>query len=93
MTRVEQLVEALILVSRADHYMVGIVEPVTLNELEGAKQALIDKENALTADDSLTNTEAIGEGEVVGRALDLVEHAITTRLRHGDSKSFLRFGT
>jgi hypothetical protein len=48
MSRAEQLAEALILVARSNHYMVGIVEPVTQDEIDSARQILITKQNALS---------------------------------------------
>lgn len=46
-TRTEQLAEAVYKVAKANHYMVGIVEPVTQDEIDGARELLIDKQNAL----------------------------------------------
>lgn len=46
-TRAEQLAEAYLEVARVNHYMVGIVEPVTDDELAAAEQLLIGGQNAL----------------------------------------------
>lgn len=45
MTRSEQLANALYAVAKADHYMVGIVEPITKDELDAAEQILIAEQN------------------------------------------------
>jgi hypothetical protein len=45
MTRGEQLADAYVAVAKADHYMVGIVEPVTGEEQDEAEQILIRWEN------------------------------------------------
>lgn len=45
-TRTEDLAEAMLAIARVNHYMVGLVEPVTYDELTGAQQVLIDQQNA-----------------------------------------------
>jgi hypothetical protein len=45
-SRPEQLADAFEAVCRVNHYMVGIVEPFTSNELEAAEQILITRQNA-----------------------------------------------
>jgi hypothetical protein len=67
MERPEQLAEALRAVARANHYMVGIVETVTRDELDAAEQILIAQQNALGAP---SDAPAIQELEL---ALDMVE--------------------
>lgn len=48
-SRAEQLAAAYLEVARANHYMVGIVDPaVTDDELSAARQLLIDGQNVLT---------------------------------------------
>jgi hypothetical protein len=46
MTRSEQLADAMILVAEADHYMVGLTETVTWDELTEAKDILITQQNS-----------------------------------------------
>lgn len=73
MTRAEQLADAYEAVASADHYMVGIVETVTDDELGDAQQILITRQNALT-DES-------GEAfKVLELALDLIEQEQRSRL-------------
>jgi hypothetical protein len=62
MTRAEQLAEAYILTSMVDHYMIGVVEPVTFDDLEAAKAILIDYDNAEN-----------NKNNIINLALDLVE--------------------
>lgn len=45
MERHEQLAEALKLIAGADHYMVGLVEPVSIDEIDNAEQILITNQN------------------------------------------------
>jgi hypothetical protein len=47
MDRYEQLADAYEAVARANHYMVGIVEPCTADERDEAEQVLITRQNAL----------------------------------------------
>lgn len=65
MNRPEQLAEAWVRVATVNHYMVGIVEPYTIEELEAAYQILIDLSNA--SDNKDANIEL---------ALDLVNHVL-----------------
>jgi len=44
--RYEQIAEALILIAKSNHYMVGLKERVTSHELEAAKHILINLQNA-----------------------------------------------
>jgi hypothetical protein len=44
-SRAEQLAEALYQVAAVNHYMVGLVEPHTREELEAAEQLLITAQN------------------------------------------------
>jgi hypothetical protein len=64
-TRPQQLADALYAVAEADHYMVGIVEPVTRDELDDAEQILIARQNAAKL--------ASREFSVCDLALDIVE--------------------
>lgn len=66
-TRERQLADAFLSVARVNHYMVGIVEPFTADELDEAEQVLIGAQNALHPDEM--------EWQHHELALDLVEHA------------------
>lgn len=68
-TRTEQLADALIKVATANHYMVGIVEPFTDEELDGAEQLIITQDNATEPDNAITSL-----------ALDIIEHERQDRL-------------
>lgn len=46
-TREQQLADAYEAVAKANHYMIGIVEQFSDDELEAAKQILIERQNAL----------------------------------------------
>jgi hypothetical protein len=46
MERFEQLADAITAIVRADHYMVGLVEAVTLSEIDAAYQIFVDSQNA-----------------------------------------------
>lgn len=63
-TRIEQLADAFLVVATVYHYMVGIVEPYTSDELDGAEQLLITRSN-----------EQDNENPDLELALDLIEHA------------------
>jgi hypothetical protein len=45
MTRTEQLADAMLAIAKTNHYMVGLVESVTLAEKQGAEQLLITGQN------------------------------------------------
>lgn len=45
-TRPEQIAEAFSRVAKANHYMIGFIGKVTLDELDAAEQCLIALENA-----------------------------------------------
>ncbi len=47
MTRAENLANAIELMAKANHYMLGIVEPITLDEIGDARQLLINRQNTL----------------------------------------------
>ncbi len=69
MTRAERLAEAMLAIAKANHYMVGLVETVTDEELIEAEQILIRHQNSLI----------IRHGAVFQRyelALDLIEQLI-----------------
>jgi len=66
-TRPEQLADALFQVARVNHYMVGIIDPITPAELDQAEQILIDGQNACPK----TNGARFRQYDL---ALDLVEH-------------------
>ena len=66
MPRKDQLADALFSIAEANHYMVGLVEKVTLEELSAAQQILIGKQNRL----SPKSTAAY---RLYSLALDLVE--------------------
>lgn len=62
--RAQHLADAFVHVARANHYMVGVVDAYTSDELDAAEQLLISVENA-----------PHGEHAHVELALDIVEHA------------------
>ncbi len=62
MTRSEQLADAFLLVARANHYMVGIVEAYTVEEILDAEQIIITWSN-----------DADNEDKSIELALDLIE--------------------
>ena len=71
-TRTEQLADAYLTVARVNHYMVGITETVTDDELSGAEQLLITRQNATA-----------GRGKAyraADRALDLLQQEQRKRL-------------
>jgi hypothetical protein len=55
MTRIQQLADAYVLVAKADHYMIGIIETVTADELDSAEQILIHLDNAADNQDATLN--------------------------------------
>lgn len=66
MTRAEQLAKAYEAVARTNHYMVGIVESVTQEERDAAKQILITRQNA--------GKQSGAAYRRLDLALDLLEH-------------------
>lgn len=64
MTRHEQLADAFVAVATANHYMVGVVERYTREELDAAYQIVIDRDNTAGNNDAALNL-----------ALDLMEDA------------------
>ena len=66
-TRTEQLAEALLAIARVDHYTVGIVEPITNDELDGAEQLIISGQNALPMQSGTLY-------DICNLALDIIEH-------------------
>lgn len=72
--RPTQLAAAYLAVARVNHYMVGIVEPVTDDELDAAEQILITEENK-PATARKASTYAIG------LALDLVQDEQARRVQ------------
>jgi len=64
-TRSEDLAGALFAVASANHYMVGIVEPMTDEEISEAEQILIARQNETAEGSALWQT--------LDLALDLVE--------------------
>ena len=67
MERYEQLADAYQAVASANHYMIGIVEPYTDDELDQAKQELIMRQNAV---DKVLDPEQFA---VLDLALELIE--------------------
>lgn len=67
-TRAEQLADAFEAVATANHYMVGIVEPYSQEELDDAYSILIDRQNE-------TPKVYTAIHEALSRALDLIEAA------------------
>lgn len=67
--RGEQIADAYEAIARANHYMVGLVETVTFDETETARQILIRRQNALP------NNKA-RRYRVLNLALDLVEQEL-----------------
>lgn len=68
MTRSEQLADAYEAVARVNHYMVGIVEVVTYDELSDAEQILITRQN-----DTATKSASFKR---IDLALDLIQAAM-----------------
>jgi len=68
MERHEQIAEALILIAKSNHYMVGLKETVTSHELEAAKQILINLQNA--------TPEGTRKWHLYDLALDISERVI-----------------
>lgn len=64
-TRIEQLTDAMLRIAKDNHYMVGLVERVTADELDGAEQALIRLQN--------DTREGSGLYKRCELALDLIE--------------------
>ena len=77
MTRAEQLAEAFELVAKTNHYMIGIVEPYTADELQEAKQLLITRQNRL----SEPGPALAAYYDRLDLALDLVEAAEREQLQ------------
>lgn len=67
--RARDLAVALQLVSRANHYMVGITFQHSQEELDVAEQILIDSQNGINP---LAGAQERNQWEVLERALDLV---------------------
>lgn len=72
--RPTQLAAAYLAVARTNHYMVGIVEPVTDDELDAAEQLLITEENKPA-------TTRKASSKAITLALDLVEAEKARRVR------------
>lgn len=62
-TRTQQLADAFMHVAQCNHYMVGIIEPFTDDELLAAEQILIARENS---------TKSV-QKRVCSFALDMIE--------------------
>lgn len=71
-TRPEQLADALIAIAATDHYMIGLAEKVTLDELRDAEQILIEIQNSTP-----TNSRYWSE---LNAALDICENYIRKEL-------------
>lgn len=71
MTRAEQLANAIVEVTKIDHYMIGIVEKFTYDELHDATQMLIERQNYLVVENS-------PEWFELDRALDYAEQLHAT---------------
>ena len=63
--RAQDLATAYKAVAEVNHYMVGITEPTTLDELLSAETILIDEQNACPLNK---------QWEILELALDLIEH-------------------
>lgn len=69
--RIAQLADAFLRVARANHYMVGVIETFSDDELDAAEQRLITSQN-MTTGQSVT---AVRNRRLYGRALDLIAEA------------------
>lgn len=67
--RSEQIADAYEAIARANHYMVGLIEAVTFDETETARQILIRRQNALS-------NNKTRRYRVLNLALDLVEQEV-----------------
>lgn len=72
MTRVEQLADAYEAIAKVNHYMVGIVAPVTDEEVDKAEQLLITRQN--------DTPERSRKYRVLNLALDLIQAEQRRRL-------------
>ncbi len=79
MERNEQLAEAYLKIAQADHYMVGLVEVVTDDELEDARQILISGVCDLEYADIAGETAELRAQYDL--ALDLIENEQKRRLQ------------
>jgi len=66
MTRSQQLADAMLLIAKSDHYMVGLVEPVTADEIDAAEQILITRQYDTPATSKTLHRQ-------LDLALDLIE--------------------
>lgn len=76
MERFEQLARALVKVAKANHYMIGIVEPVTQDEIDGAQHWLVSLQN---------KKPQLSRGyEILELALNLIERGLVkpTEMTH-----------
>lgn len=69
-----QLADAFEHVAHVDHYMVGIVYEYDSDQLDAAEQVLIDRQH-------VHNVTSSPEYQTLERALDLLEHLRTVRMR------------
>jgi hypothetical protein len=79
MTRSEQLADAMLLIAKCNHYMVGLVESVTPDEIDAAEQILITGQNNLASQSSLFKRYDL--------ALDLIENMRRTALSNASHGS------
>jgi hypothetical protein len=76
-SRPEQLADSYEAVARVNHYMVGIIEPCTIDEREAAKELLIRKQNAIPGYNAKDRTRhEQRKWRVLNLALDLIEYDI-----------------
>ena len=68
MTLAEQVADAYVAVAHANHYMVGVVLPLTDGTLDDARQVLIKRQNA--------GAPFGASHKRLDRALDLIDYAI-----------------
>jgi hypothetical protein len=65
-TRPQHVASALLALARADHYMIGLIEDITLEELNDAEQILITRQNRCRTTNSIYY-------RTLDRALDLLD--------------------
>jgi hypothetical protein len=79
MTRAQNLANALYHVAFANHYMVGVTETVTAEEIADARQILIDRQNAAH--------DADGEWTACELALNIADRPIAHGMTVADPEN------
>jgi hypothetical protein len=73
-----QIADAYLKIAAADHYLVGFIGDITMNELTGAQAILINISN-----------EFNNANETIERALDLIDSKIK-EMMYAESKEIMR---